>query len=302
VPSLDVPAHLQVLDHGVDMTVVTFSAVLFADSTGFFAAHPDFSFVVYAAMMMAQFMNNWYHSVTGQMSWGGRYISIDEGLLMNIAIIAYRYINPETPAFKATVFTVPAEYQGYLAGFDVMEADNSVNVLTMIGIGIVAAALQDCASKLYDSVEVASAQGKLGKALQDLAPVVLYQLCYWRFLQEATSMPAFLMLAGAIFATIGCRLVFLSTCDSRTLAVHQHISMLVSFSLFFVQDQVKAMLLSALSPVLAGSPALGVVETYGASLVAWTIFAFGFVAGIREINAAKGGGSMFVIVPKISKD
>lgn len=285
----------EVLDHGVDFTVVTASFILFCDATGFLAAHPYFAICVYAAMGLAQFMNNWYHSITGKMSWGGEWISVDEALLLNISLIAYRWLQPDTPLFKTTVFTVPEEYRGWVSS--VVETNGTMQFIPFLMLMVFATAIQDCWTKLLDSIQHATNEGTVHNAYRSLLPIVLYYLTFFFFLPEAADFPAFVVLSGAVFAAVGCRLIMTSTCSSPTLAWQQHSAMFLGFLIMFFQTEVAALLIRVLTPD-PGSAVQLTLEKFGAAFVAWTLFGGFFVAGIREINFSKGGSSMFVIVPK----
>ena len=152
--------------------MVTASFILFCDATGFLAAHPYFAICVYAAMGLAQFMNNWYHSITGKMSWGGEWISVDEALLLNISLIAYRWLQPDTPLFKTTVFTVPEEYRGWVSS--VVETNGTMQFIPFLMLMVFATAIQDCWTKLLDSIQHATNEGTVHNAYRSLLPIVLY--------------------------------------------------------------------------------------------------------------------------------
>lgn len=286
----------EVLDHGVDMTVVTLSSIIFSDATGIMHDHPYFAVTVYAGMGAAQYFNNWYHSITGKMSWGGEWLSIDEALVVNIAIIAYRwYAGPDVPLFNYRVFTVPEDYRDYTTSM--AEDDGSIKLVTLACIGIVLSAVTDCWSKLIDSIEHATNKGTLKTAYETLLPIVLFDLCFFFFMPAKAALPAYVILCGAVFAQVGCRLIMLSTSDSKTLAWQQHVSMFLSFSVFFVQETAGDVVQRVLSSFLDESTAEA-LKPFSAGILAWAIFGAFFVAGVREINFSKGGGSMFVIVKK----
>jgi len=288
----------EVLDHGVDFTVVTASFIILCDSTGLLADYPYLAVVVFASIGLAQFMNNWYHAITGKMSWGGELISVDEALLVNIGIITYRWLSPELELFKTPLpFQVPVEYQGWVKTITESEDGSTVQLFPAFAAVVFVTAIADCWSKLVDSIQHATNEGTIHAAYRSLLPIVLYYLTFFFFVPEKKDLPAFILLSGAAFAAVGCRLIMTSTCNSTTLAWQQHTSMLMGFLVMFFQAEVTSVLIQMLGSILT-EKTTPVFEQFGAGIVAWVSFGVFFVAGIREINFSKGGGSMFVIVPK----
>eukprot|EP00038_Savillea_parva_P000852 m.99174 g.99174 ORF g.99174 m.99174 type:complete len:400 (+) comp10299_c0_seq3:2620-3819(+) len=74
----------ETFDHGVDVTVTTLGMMVVADATQM----PTSMLVVQLlASHVTTFVNNWHHKITGHMSWGGRYLSVDEATLVTVLIV-----------------------------------------------------------------------------------------------------------------------------------------------------------------------------------------------------------------------
>eukprot|EP00297_Palpitomonas_bilix_P007183 CAMPEP_0113893680 /NCGR_PEP_ID=MMETSP0780_2-20120614/16242_1 /TAXON_ID=652834 /ORGANISM="Palpitomonas bilix" /LENGTH=393 /DNA_ID=CAMNT_0000884027 /DNA_START=155 /DNA_END=1336 /DNA_ORIENTATION=+ /assembly_acc=CAM_ASM_000599 len=73
----------EVLDHGVDAMVSLFGPVMFCDAMG--APH-----MILPGLLFIQanfYLSSWEHAMTGVMSWGNEFLSVDEALLMDVVIL-----------------------------------------------------------------------------------------------------------------------------------------------------------------------------------------------------------------------
>jgi phosphatidylglycerophosphate synthase len=298
----------EALDHGVDMACTTLNSVVLMDAAGM-GRSIDVSVLLIFGITLAMYANNWFHSVTGKMSFGGRYISVDEAMLATVLILAVRWysadasITDTTPngrnIFDATVYelstdTVPSVLQQL--GKDFQPADQKEGVFAITGALAFALlsfvpAINDSVTKYWYGLEYASVNGKTESAVASLLPYVQYLVLLGLLFSDrcraafgTTGLACSLVISGAFFAQIGCAIVMNDSLPSSAKAFHRVGTHVLTFLAIW------AYVVNVNTDAEVGLQYLAV----GAGAIELICFMF----AINSINDAKGGGSMFSIKPK----
>jgi hypothetical protein len=156
------------------------------------------------------FCNNWHHKITGHMSWGGRYLSVDEATLATVIIVAGTgFFGKE---FYTQTFVTDNGYNPFRSGSTSSEwgpitLGDSLAMFSWIY------SIYDTIEKLFTTLSQTSPVEGSGKTLKDavtsLLPLIVHVvLCVYVFRACGPVNPVTTgLLCGVSFSCIALRLV-----------------------------------------------------------------------------------------------
>lgn len=288
----------EVLDHGVDMAVVTAGCIVVTDSLGGAIDSPFLAIMACFAFQIGQFINNWFHAVTGQMSWGGRYLSVDEAMVATVLVTLARGLDGDRWFLDQELFNLPPSTQEYAEKIGAWKPDGAVNVSMAINLTIIFFLLSDGVFKIYQTLKFAALKGTFISAAHKLAPFLLHSVLVLSLLPTInleTDLIPYCLMSGVSLAVVGCRLVFVSTAPTAGLQSAQDAVYISTVCLILISYVTKV-----LWPFNQPAEEQGFYSQYLLLAVLWAQFFGFFYLALLEINQSKGGGSMFTVKPKVA--
>lgn len=288
----------EMLDHGVDTCVTTVSTIMTADAM---RLSPTATITYTLLIQMAMFFNNWYHTVTGVMSLGGRYLSVDEGMLTVIAMLATAgYFGPgvyHAPvgdgALDFSETSLPPVAAGAVKTLfpNVCSSGGENKCSPTVAFIVISTAFTglgyDIAKKFVLGLVHAHRKGEFKDRFIDLCPLLVYTFCFVHAVASTIPGPElllpFLILSGGAFSGCGIRLVVIRTAKINRVMVVQLGVMLLTLLVWVYATQT----------YIAGEASPGLLTKCG---VATGVFVF--VGFSDTVVQTAEGGALFTIVPK----
>jgi phosphatidylglycerophosphate synthase len=213
----------ETLDHGVDMAVTTMQIVAISDCLGFGNA-PVMVITTMVVLTSGMYINNWNHLITGKMSFGGRFFSVDEGMIAGAMIPLLRFCYGAS-FYNHVLFSVPkAGVAGNIlshVGFvfqngDLDGADSfPIKMPTLVLLASGGPAIYDVAVKTFFGLKHAVASNQLQMAVTSLLWHAAFIACIFLRYNQGSSedfaanhgLVKFCFLYGSLFALLGCAVV-----------------------------------------------------------------------------------------------
>eukprot|EP00041_Stephanoeca_diplocostata_P042121 m.10322 g.10322 ORF g.10322 m.10322 type:complete len:396 (-) comp7321_c0_seq1:281-1468(-) len=210
----------EIFDHGVDQSVSSIAMIITS-------ACLKLTYTQAAGMLLfghtCTFMNNWYHKVTGVMSWGGRYLSVDEACLATIGIAVGAGLYG--PKIYHSVILADMPNPLFFISLS-EESDLDISFGNTLCATSIAYGIYDTFVKLWLSFSIAADKGEVWNAFYSLLPFAYFMFfaginfCVGTT-EEDARLPQ-LVLTGTVYSIVGLRLIISMSIAQNTLFFMQH--------------------------------------------------------------------------------
>lgn len=291
----------ETLDHGVDTACLTFNLMAMLDCVGL-GRNRALCLLAMGSGAMSMYGNHFSHLVTGKMSFGGRFLSVDEAMIAAVLTLAARgwygnqFGDMELFSFPEQWLTrwIPESIStDWLSDWPLKpiegEGDKrevTVTIAAFLTGQLAVPAVNDFGEKLYGVLMHAADRGEAAAVLPELLPLAQYlvvlsmSFASHRQAQfETAGLSYTLLLTGALFCQIACALVMAKSLTPRDKAAHRVGTHLVTFIAVFAYaaDAAEGALLSC-------------------ALLASAVTLLSFARAVNAINNMHGGRPMFTVV------